>query len=95
MRYTKETFPEDLMFQETGDKQNFQTRYVLRHAFNGSPTACAVAKRYYDEVARRQDREAQQLVQLTGWSMASVREKMPALAKLTLNAPWWDGMWSK
>jgi hypothetical protein len=95
VRYTKETFPEDLMFQETGDKQNFQTRYVLRHAFNGSPAACAVAKRYYDEVARRQEREAQQLVQLTGWSMTSVREKMPALAKLTMNAPWWDGMWSK
>jgi hypothetical protein len=95
VRYTKETFPEDLMFQETGDKQNFQTRYVLRHAFSGSPSACAVAKRYYDEVNRRQEREAQQLVQLTGWSLASVRGKMPLLASTSMNAPWWDGMWSK
>jgi hypothetical protein len=95
VRYTKETFPEDLMFQETRDKQNFQTRYVLRHAFAGSPSACSVAKRYYDEVAKRQEREAQQLVALTGWSMASVREKMPQLSSSIQNTPWWQGVWSK
>jgi hypothetical protein len=95
VRYTKETFPEDLMFQQTSDRQNFQTRYVLRHAFSGSPTACAVAKQYYDGVAKRQEKEAQQLASLTGWSMASVREKMPSLQQTTQPSSqgWWKDLW--
>ena len=35
-RYTPDTFPEDLMFQETA-RQNFQARYVLRHAAEVAP----------------------------------------------------------
>ncbi len=31
LRYTAETFPEDLVFQQTGDRRNFQGRYILRH----------------------------------------------------------------
>ena len=37
VRYTPQTFPEDLMFQETSDRDNFQARYVLRHAWPASP----------------------------------------------------------
>jgi hypothetical protein len=36
VRYDREHFPEDLVFQETGDRQNFQGRYVVRHPWNGS-----------------------------------------------------------
>jgi hypothetical protein len=94
VRYTKETFPEDLMFQQTSDKQNFQTRYVLRHAFAGSPTACDVAKQYYDGVAKRQEKEAQQLASLTGWTMASVREKMPYMQTSNPSSQgWWKDLW--
>jgi hypothetical protein len=95
VRYTKETFPEDLVFQQTSDKQNFQTRYVLRHAFAGSPTACDVAKQYYDGVAKRQDKEAQQLASLTGWTMASVREKMPYMQQTSnqMSQGWWKDLW--
>jgi hypothetical protein len=95
VRYTKETFLEDLMFQQTNDKQNFQTRYVLRHAFAGSPTACDVAKQYYDGVAKRQEKEAQQLVALTGWTMASVREKMPYVQQVSNqnSQGWWKDLW--
>ena len=31
VRYTANTFPEDLMFTQTKDKQNFQTRYVIQN----------------------------------------------------------------
>ena len=31
VRYDNAHFPEDLVFQETGDRTNFQGRYVLRH----------------------------------------------------------------
>src|SRR5215813_13258266 len=35
VRYDNAHFPEDLVFQETGDRANFQGRYVLRHAWTG------------------------------------------------------------
>lgn len=37
--YEGATFPEDLVFQETGDKENFQARCVLRHPWAGSSDA--------------------------------------------------------
>src|SRR5262249_6303517 len=42
VRYDATRFPEDLMFQETSDRSNFQGRYVIRHPFTG-PVACADA----------------------------------------------------
>ena len=35
VRYDAAHFPEDLVFQETADRTNFQGRYVLRHAWKG------------------------------------------------------------
>jgi hypothetical protein len=35
VRYSRDRFPEDLMFQETSNRNQFQGRYILRHAFNG------------------------------------------------------------
>ena len=35
LRYTRESLPEDLVFQETADRQNFQARYVLRQPWRG------------------------------------------------------------
>jgi hypothetical protein len=91
LRYTPETLPEDLMFQETQDRQNFQTRYVLRHPWPGEPTACDAAPRYFDEVAKRQEREAQTLASLTGWDLNQIRSRMNiAVAPRT---QWWDRLW--
>ena len=39
VRYDGAHFPEDLVFQETGDRTNFQGRYVLRHAWTGGERA--------------------------------------------------------
>ncbi len=93
VRYTAETFPEDLMFQETRDRQNFQTRYVLRHPWKGSPEACAQAKGYFEHVAQRQEREAQLTATLTGWSIDVVRNRM-GIDRISSLAPavkprWW------
>ncbi|MEO1096038.1 MAG: DUF2330 domain-containing protein [Cyanobacteria bacterium J06638_28] len=33
VRYTRDKFPEDLMFQETSNRQFFQGRYVMNHPF--------------------------------------------------------------
>lgn len=75
VRYTPETFPEDLMFQETKDRANYQTRYVLRHAWSGNPDACPAAKAYLRAVDRRRETEAQRLANLTGWNIEGIRAK--------------------
>jgi hypothetical protein len=41
LRYTPRTFPEDLMFIETKDSQNWQARYIIQHAFGGSVAECS------------------------------------------------------
>jgi hypothetical protein len=75
LRYTRDTFPEDLSFQETRDRQNYQARYVLRHAWRGDPDACPEARSYLRQVRERREREAQALANLTGWDVNEVRER--------------------
>jgi hypothetical protein len=97
VRYDREHFPEDLVFQETGDRTNFQGRYVLRHAWTG-PVRCEAADAYRRALPQRFEREAQTLVSLTGWSIDEVRRQMgldafkpndPAAETL----PWWKRIW--
>ena len=91
LRYTPETLPEDLMFQETQDRQNFQARYILRHPWQGDANACPEAKSYFEEVARRQEREAQTLANLTAWDLNDIRGRMNVQA---VSAPkWWERLW--
>ena len=71
LRYTRDSLPEDLVFQETQDRANFQARYVLRHPWTGPIDACEAAKPYFDSVRQRQEREAQTLASLTGWQSRS------------------------
>lgn len=92
VRYTPETFPEDLMFQETKDRQNFQTRYVLRHPAKVEPNACPEAKPYLESVIKRQENEAQQLATLTGGDINAIRKKL-TLPPVPPQKPWWDGLW--
>jgi hypothetical protein len=40
LRYTPNTFPEDLMFTQTQDHQNWQTRYVVQNPYGGSVSQC-------------------------------------------------------
>lgn len=41
VRYTPRTFPEDLMFTQTADQQNWQARYVIQNPYGGSVAACS------------------------------------------------------
>jgi hypothetical protein len=77
VRYDAAHFPEDLVFQETADRANFQGRYVLRHPFTGG-VACVEADQYFRSLAARFEREAQTLAQLTGWDLAQIKAKMRA-----------------
>ena len=94
LRYDAARFPADLMFQETGNRENFQGRYILRHPFEGEVN-CTVAGDYYDEVRARQEQEAKTLASLTGWDLAGIREKLD-LERWTerVSTPWWQRLWS-
>jgi hypothetical protein len=74
VRYDAAHFPEDLAFQETADRQNFQARYVLRHAWTGD-IACD-AMPYRESVRRRHEAEARTLASLTGWRLDEIRRTM-------------------
>jgi hypothetical protein len=95
VRYDNAHFPEDLVFQETGDRANFQGRYVLRHAWTGGDT-CSAAADYRQALSERHAREAEQLSRLTGWNIADIRVKMgPDAPVRPRPAAWWDRLWNK
>src|SRR5262245_50962372 len=89
LRYSASTFPEDLVFQETGDQQNFQGRYVLQHPWKGSADACPAAAGYFESLTSRLESEAQTLANLTGWEIEAIR------AKVDIGPPrrWWETLW--
>ena len=83
------------MFHETGDRGNFQGRYVVRHPFKG-PMNCD-AGNYRASVRERQEREAKTLASLTGWSLADIRARIPFLVKgsdVTTGESWWQRLWN-
>ncbi|MBT9311573.1 DUF2330 domain-containing protein [Leptothoe kymatousa] len=59
VRYSRDKFPEDLMFQTTSNRQFFQGRYVTRHAFTGSLDCPARLREEYPDAAARQRLENQ------------------------------------
>lgn len=94
VRYDAAHFPEDLVFQETGDRSNFQGRYVLRHAFTGTGT-CTAADNYRRSVVERHTREAEQLASLTGWNIADIRKKMGPDSTSGPAPAWWERLWKQ
>ena len=93
VRYDSKHFPEDLVFQETGDRQNYQGRYVIRHPWKGE-TSCDIGN-YQAEVRKRQEREAQTLANLTGWDIDDIRSKIPFPDDTSPppTDPWWKRLW--
>jgi hypothetical protein len=80
VRYSRDRFPEDLMFQTTGNQEQFQGRYVLRHPFTGKPE-CDAGKQYLNTLPQRFAKEAQTLARLTNWNLNEIRNKQPQLPR--------------
>ncbi len=76
LRYDASTFPEDLKFQTTGDRTNYQGRYVLRHAWRGDYEQCEAAGEYANTLVDRWDTEATTLASLTGRDIDEIRARM-------------------
>lgn len=95
--YDAAHFPEDLMFKETGDRENFQGRYVLRHPYKGE-AKCEAGREYKASLPKRFEQEAQTLASLTGWAVDDVRAKMKGAGQDFTPAPkdkWWERIWGK
>ena len=73
IRYSKESFPEDLMFYETKDKEPFQVRYIIQHPWTGSVSECTESStkdfyQYQENLIRRNKQWNENLVELTDWN---------------------------
>ena len=94
VRYDNAHFPEDLVFQETGDRSNFQGRYILRHAWTGNDS-CSAATAYRAEVRNRHEQEATRVASLTGWNVGDVRRRAGLGDQPLPEAAWWERLWKK
>jgi hypothetical protein len=92
VRYTRDRFPEDLIFKSTSNREQFQGRYVMRHAFKGEAT-CEAGKEYKRSLPKRFEREAQTLAKLTGWDIQDIRRKIGVTATTSPNTPFWRNIW--
>ena len=90
-RYDREHFPEDLVFQQTQDRSNFQGRYILRHTFKGDMN-CAEAGPYKKMVYEREKKQAQTLAELTGWKLDDIEKKMN-LGTAPAEYKWYQRLW--
>ena len=100
IRYTADSFPEDLVLQTTDDRENFQGRYVLRHPWTGE-ASCEAASEYYKNLPAQFDRQAKTLAHLTGWPIDEIRQKMNAkgqpfdIKPFSDGRPWWEQIWKE
>ena len=91
VRYSRDKFPEDLKFQSTSDRSNFQGRYIIRHPFEGNIT-CDAGKEYQQQVKERQEREAKTLASLTGWKIDDIRDRIKFVKAEPVQ--WWNNLWN-
>jgi hypothetical protein len=100
VRYDAESFPEDLKFHQTGDRSNFQGRYILRHPYKGE-MKCDAAYDYKKMVNKRLDTEIDTLANLTGWERSYIRTQIDKsgkgkpfdLSQKPKKNDWWNRIW--
>ena len=95
IRYDARHWPEDLLLQETGDRENWQARYVIHHPYPGNEE-CAERKPYLQTVWKRRQSEAANYAALTGADADHVRRRMGvrdnwSAGEEALN--WWERIW--
>jgi len=93
IRYDQETFPDDLKFIETGDRSNYQGRYVMHHAYAGDMN-CSEAKDYRRMVKRRNVEAGNLLASLTGWNRQDIASSMK-IDVLPDEGKWWRKIWRR
>lgn len=80
--YDKAHFPKDLAFKATDNRQNFQGRFIVRHAWKGKASECKQAETYFSStLPKRHEKEAQTMANLTGWDINKIRKRMNLVKK--------------
>jgi len=98
LRYDRQHFPEDLMFQVTGNTENFQGRYIIRHPWKGE-AQCEAGDRYFSsELPRRQNETAKNLARLTNWDINEIRQHIKSPKHIKNDSDdadesWLDSLW--
>jgi len=95
VRYDRAHFPEDLVFQQTADRANWQARYVMHHPWKGDPS-CEAGRSYVASLPERRKKEAENLATLTGWSMTDIKSAMAVNPDWSLpqeREKWYERMW--
>jgi hypothetical protein len=97
LRYDARRFPEDLQLQETGDRENWQARYVIRHPYRGD-VECPELAAYRSTVWERREKEAKNYCELTGADLDGTRRRMGVLANWSEPEEalhWWERIWPR
>jgi hypothetical protein len=84
VRYNRKSFAQDLIFQETPNRENYQVRYIITHPATGDFN-CEAGKKYLKDLKERRKKEMEILTQLTGkgyddWDVANNPEEDANLA---------------
>jgi hypothetical protein len=74
-RYNRQSFPQDLAFQVTPNKENFQARYIITHPATGD-LSCEAGKRYLQDLKQRRRNELKQLTALTGKDISTWQDEV-------------------
>ena len=91
--YDRKHFTEDLVLATTGDRSNYQGRYVIRHPWRGD-SRCEAAETYRSvELPERRRLAAGELAALTGWDITTIRQDMGIKDQDRPAGPWWRNRW--
>lgn len=68
-------FPEILRFDESGNRESIHTDYILHYPYPIKKSeACPAVKEYRQKAAARNEQEAKNLSELTGWPIENIRK---------------------
>jgi hypothetical protein len=68
--YDREHFPQDLMFQETPNQENYQAKYSITYPASGSDFTCDAGQEYVKNLNKRRWEELYNWQYLTGGDIA-------------------------
>jgi hypothetical protein len=84
--YDRSHFPQDLQFEETPNRENFQARYIITHPAAGD-FSCDAGRKYLQDVKMRRGKELQQLAMLTGWETSGYSQYANTFNYYPIEAP--------
>ncbi len=71
--YNRNDFPQDLIFQETPNRENYQCRYILNHPAPYT-NDCTQWNNYQEQKIQSRKKELRELAYLTGWDVSRYRD---------------------